>query len=154
MWGWRETLFVGLLGTYSITGYIIRPHEPILREVGWVVCVLVQGIVLACAQYLEGWFHDTQKHKTNEESLKLAHQVCWHIFAACWTAFASVIVLAGIVIGFSGSVEARVNGELKSNILVIILYLLLTIIPVFIWMMRPCFQKSLRIILELDEMNR
>jgi hypothetical protein len=155
MWGWRETVAVGFLGIYSITGYLVRPCEPLLREAGWIICVLIQGIILMCAQYLECWFHDAHGEKRSKETQKLIYQACWHIFAACWTASAAAIVVAGVVIGFAGSTEIKDAGkEPQGKIVVVIVYLLLTVLPVFLWMMRPCFQKSLRITRELEEENQ
>jgi len=154
MWGWRETLAMGFLIAYSITGYLVRPREPILREAGWITCVLIQGLILACAQYLEWWLHGAPEKKRSKDAQKLTHQACWHIFNASWTALAAAIVVAGIVIGLTGSKETRSSEEPEGGISVINLYLLLTVIPVFLWIMRPCFQKSLKVILELEEKNQ
>jgi lysylphosphatidylglycerol synthetase-like protein (DUF2156 family) len=149
LWGWRETIAVIFLCFYVCAGWIGRPRGVFLKESTWLVCIFIQGLVLACAQYLEAWFHGKQGHQGSIESRRLANSACWHIFAACWTALAAAIVVAGIVISFGGSLKLTDKFEGQNDIINVILYLILTVVGVFLWLVRPCFQKSARIISEL-----
>jgi len=150
LWGWRETFAVTFLFFYYGTGWLVRPQEGPLKESAWIVCILIQGIALACALYLEAWFHGKQGHKGCIESRTLANQTCWRLFAASWTALAAAIVVAGIVISFGG--VGKMDDELKGqeDLVCVIKYLIIMVITVFLWIMRPCFQKSWRIISELE----
>ena len=149
--GWRETCAVSFLCLYGAMGWIVRPQEGVLKESTWIVCIIIQGIILACALYLEGWFRGNQGLTGCMEARKLAHQTCWHLFAACWTALAAAIIVAGVVISFGGAgkVGERVQGE--EDLVCVIKYLVVTVIAVFLWMMRPCLQKSVTIISGLQD---
>ena len=66
---------------------------------------------------------------------------------------AAAIIVAGIVINLGGS--WKMEGELKgqNDIIHIVMYLILTVWADFLWIMRPCFQKSSRIISELHTLD-
>lgn len=151
LWGWRETVAVMFLFLYCLVGYLARPRDNLMKESAWAVCIVVQAIYLACAQYLEAWFRGEQGLHGYIEKRKLANQTCWYLFAACWTALATAIVVAGIVIGFSTSEHPQEQLREQHTMLPVIGYLLFTVGGVFLWVMRPCFSKSVRIISRLPD---
>ena len=153
LWGWRETFAVTFLCMYAVVGWLVRPQDSVLKESGWIICILIQSIILACAQYLEAWYHGGQGLEGCIEKRTLVNQACWHIFTACWTALATAIVIAGIAIslGGAGKIEDKIEG--REDFVYVIIYLIVTVVSVFLWMLRPCFQKSYRIISELSAVD-
>lgn len=154
LWGWRETVAVIFLFLYCLVGYLARPRDDLLKESAWAVCIIVQAIYLACAQYLEAWLRGEQGLHGHIEERKLSNQICWHLFTACWTALAAAIVVAGIVIGFGTSEQPQEQLREQQTILPVIGYLLFTVVGVFLWVMRPCFSKSVRIISGLSDKTK
>lgn len=142
LWGWRETVAVAFLCLYCAVGYLARPHGNLLKESAWAVCIVVQGLVLACVQFLEAWFHDRSAHQGPLEQRRLAYQTCWHLFAASWTGVAAVLIVAGVVIGYAGAADVQGQPGRRQDILSVVGYLAFTVVGVFLWFMRPAFQKS------------
>ena len=151
LWNSRLTFAVAFFCLYLATGWFAQPRNSLLRTSAWFVCIVTQSILLACAQFLEAWFRGQTGLRGPIQSRELANQVCWNLFTASWTGVGAVLLLAGITIGFAGARRTQSSpATQRDEFALVVLYLAFTLFAVFMWIMRPCFEKSVRIISQLD----
>lgn len=148
---------VGSIALYWAVAWLGKPAGPLFVTSAWAVTSGVSGIALGCAQYLESWFRGTPDGGSSIDAMKLEHQACWHVFTVSWTAIGSAVVGIGIFLGLIAQAQLRGQDSrgvtTEVDLIVTLLYILVSCLSVMLWIGRPSFARSAAILKQLRQID-